>query len=215
MTILITGANRGVGRGLLDHYRAAGERTIGTTRGAAGDDWITLDVTDPEAQCAMAGKLDGVPIDLLVCNAGVLFDRDDEIDHGYPADKWAQMLATNVTGVFLTVQSLLPNLRAAKGKVAIIASQLGSSTIASGGRLIYCASKAAAINLGANLAQELKGDGIAVGSYHPGWVQTDMGGETAAITVADSVAGLTDRFAALSLGNTGCFETHDGQPHPF
>ena len=114
------------------------------------------------------------------------------------------------------MQSLMPNLRAAKGaKIAIIASQMGSQTRAPGGSYIYRASKAAAINLGRNLAVDLKPEGIAVGIYHPGWVRTDMGGDQGEISVAESAQGLAQRIAALDLARTGAFETWDGRAHPF
>jgi NAD(P)-dependent dehydrogenase (short-subunit alcohol dehydrogenase family) len=152
---------------------------------------------------------------LLICNAGVYLEKGDTLEDGYAPQLWADSFATNVTGVFLTVQALLPQLRAAKGKVAIISSQMGSDTRAPGGSYIYRASKAAVLNLGRNLAVDLAADGIAVGIYHPGWVQTDMGGAEASITVAQSAKGLVARFAHLSRATTGCFETYDGTPHPF
>ncbi|QFT59158.1 C-factor [Sulfitobacter sp. THAF37] len=214
MTILITGANRGIGAGLAAHYRDRGEEVIGT--GRSGAVRIELDVTRPESHAAMARALGETAIDLLICNAGVYLDKGADPETGYGADLWAQTFATNVTGVFLTVQALLPNLRRARGaKVAIIASQMGSSTRAPGGSYIYRASKAAAVNLGRNLAADLKAEAIAVGIYHPGWVQTDMGGPTAEITAEEAVHGLAQRFAALSLETTGCFETWDGLAHPF
>lgn len=214
MTILITGASRGIGEGLADHYRRAGQEVIGTSRSPMAD--ITLDVARPADHTAMANAVGDRAIDLLICNAGVYLDKGDSIEDGYGADLWASCFATNVTGVFLTVQALLPHLRRAKNpKIAIIASQMGSSERAPGGSYIYRASKAAAINLGRNLATDLRGDGIAVGIYHPGWVQTDMGGGSAEITVDASVRGLAARFEALSLESTGCFETWDGRAHPF
>ena len=213
MTILITGATRGIGAGLAAHYRAAGEEVIGTGRSAGAD--LTLDVTQPADHTAMAAHLDGQPIDLLVCNAGVYLDKGEVLDEGYAPDLWARSFAANVTGVFLTVQALLPNLRAAPApKIAIISSQMASHTHAPGGSYIYRASKAAVLNLGRNLASDLAGE-VAVGIYHPGWVQTDMGGAQAAITVDQSVQGLVARFAALSSDTTGCFETWDGQPHAY
>ena len=117
--------------------------------------------------------------------------------------------------MFLTVQALLPNLRKARGKVAIISSQLGSSERASGGNYIYRSSKAAVLNLGRNLAVDLKSDGIAVGIYHPGWVRTDMGGQGADLTPEASARNLIKRFDALDLGTGGDFLTHDGRAHPF
>jgi NAD(P)-dependent dehydrogenase (short-subunit alcohol dehydrogenase family) len=216
MTTLITGANRGIGRALLDHYRTTGGPVIGTARTPEpGQDFLTLDVTDPTAAARLTAALADRPLDLLICNAGVFLDRDQSLDDGYAADLWAQTFATNVTAVFRTVQALLPNLRLARGKIAIISSQMGSATRATGGSYIYRASKAAALNLGRNLAVDLKADGIAVGIYHPGWVQTDMGGKGAAISVEQSASGLVQRFAALSLKTSGCFETFDGEAFPF
>ena len=212
MHIVITGANRGIGKALADRYRAAGHDVTGTARD--GSEAVTLDVTDPNAQRAMAKALEGRPVDLLICNAGVFLDKGQDID-GYPAEMWAQTFAANVTGVFLTVQALLPNLKAGQGKLAIISSQMASHTRAPGGSYIYRASKAAALNLGRNLATDLKPDGIAVGIYHPGWVSTDMGGSTADITVDQATGGLIDRFAALDLETTGCFQTWDGRDHAY
>ncbi|MDA7966595.1 SDR family NAD(P)-dependent oxidoreductase [Ruegeria sp.] len=212
MHIVITGVNRGIGKSLAEHYRAQGHQVTGTAR--RGDAQVILDVTDPANHAEMAKTLADQPVDLLICNAGVYLDKGHGIDE-YPVDMWAQSFATNVTGVFLTVQSLLPNLRAAQGRIAIMSSQMASHTRAPGGSYIYRASKAAVLNLGRNLATDLKADGIAVGVYHPGWVQTDMGGAGAEISVDQATAGLVARFDALSLGNSGCFETWDGRPHAY
>jgi NAD(P)-dependent dehydrogenase (short-subunit alcohol dehydrogenase family) len=216
MTILITGASRGIGKALFERYADTGEAVFGTHRTAEEGRMLHLDVTDPASHCDLAGRLKDTPVDLLICNAGVYLDKNERLDTGYPADMWAAGFAANVTGVFLTVQALLPNLRASKaGKIAIISSQMASDTRAPGGSYIYRASKAAALNLGRNLATDLRSEGIAVGIYHPGWVQTDMGGRSADITVAESAAGLMNRFAALDLDTTGCFETWDGRAHPY
>lgn len=212
MTTLITGANRGIGRALMQHYQEAGDTVIGTARKPVPG-LVTLDVTDPAAQRALGQSVD--TLDLLICNAGVYPDRGQKLDDGYAPELWAEGFTTNVVGVFLTIQSLLPALRRAQGKIAIISSQMASDTKAPGGSYIYRASKAAALNLGRNLATDLKPQGIAVGIYHPGWVQTDMGGAGADITEAQSAQGLAARFAALSLATTGCFETWDGRVHPF
>ncbi|WP_299293495.1 SDR family NAD(P)-dependent oxidoreductase [uncultured Tateyamaria sp.] len=213
MNIVITGATRGIGAGLAAHYRSSGHNVVATGRSSGAD--VTLDVTQPADHSAMAEKLADMPVDLLVCNAGVYLDKGADLETGYAPDLWAQSFAANVTGVFLTIQSLLPHLRAATApKIAIISSQMASHTRAPGGSYIYRASKAAVLNLGRNLAADLAGD-IAVGIYHPGWVQTDMGGSSADITVDAAVAGLAARFDALSLETTGCFETWDGRAHAY
>ena len=214
MTVVITGANRGIGQALLSCYQDQGVTVIGTSRnGTAG--LAALDVTDPASATSFAAGLSGPTLDLLVCNAGVYLDKGHQMSGGYGADLWDKSFATNVTGVFLTIQALLPKLIAAKGKIAIISSQMASDQNAPGGSYIYRASKAAALNLGRNLAVDLAKDGVAVGIYHPGWVQTDMGGSSADITADQAATGLRDRFAALSLATTGCFETWDGRTIPF
>lgn len=213
MRILITGANRGVGRALYDAYDTRGEEVIGTTRNIARAGWISLDVAEPDSQAQLGLEMGNAPLDLLVCNAGVYLDKSDSIET-LSAVQWQETLAVNVTGVFLTVQTMLPALRAAQGKIAIIGSQMGSSTLAKGNALIYRASKAAVLNLGLNLATALKPDGISVGIYHPGWVQTDMGGGAAEITAAQSADGLIARLDALSPETSGEFLTWDGRAHP-
>lgn len=214
MTVVITGASRGIGAGLAAHYRAQGLDVMGTGRSLGAD--IMLDVTHPSSHTEMAKTLGARAVELLVCNAGVYLDKGDDITTGYGADLWAQSFATNVTGVFLSIQALLPHLKRAQNpRIAIISSQMASDEHAPGGSYIYRASKAAVLNLGRNLSTDLRKEGIAVGIYHPGWVQTDMGGGAAAITVDESVAGLAARFAALNMDTTGCFETWDGRAHPY
>ena len=214
MHVLITGANRGIGAGLAAAYKASGATVTATARDAPG--MTRLDVTDARSLGAVSAQLGTGALDLLVCNAGVYLDKDESLADVFAPALWAESFALNVTGVFLSVQAFLPHLaRATAPRIAIIASQMGSSTRAPGGSYIYRASKAAAINLGRNLATDLKPRGIAVGVYHPGWVQTDMGGASAEITTAKAVAGLVARFAALDLARTGCFETWDGRAHSF
>ena len=214
MHVVITGANRGIGQALDQALSAAGHHVTGTAR--AGGEFERLDVTDPASQAALAHRLDARPVDLLVCNAGVYLDKHQNLAEGYPAQMWADTFAANVTGVFLTVQALLPNLQLSRTpKIAIISSQMASQERAPGGSYIYRASKAAALNLGRNLAADLCHIGIAVGIYHPGWVRSDMGGDAADMSAQEAAAGLARRFNALSLETTGCFETWDGRPHPF
>lgn len=216
---LITGAGRGIGRALVGALAPTGP-VIGTTRTTPPEDpraeWLRLDVTDPDSAGQMAQALGGRAIGLLVCNAGIYPDKGQPLGDGYPAAMWAEAMATNVTGVFLTIQALLPNLQAAPdARIAIIASQMGSSGRAPGGSYIYRASKAAAVNLGRNLAVDLAGIGISVGIYHPGWVRTDMGGAQADLDVETAAQGLAARFAALGPATTGVFETWDGVQIPF
>jgi NAD(P)-dependent dehydrogenase (short-subunit alcohol dehydrogenase family) len=217
-TAIITGASRGIGAALRTELTQHYTRVVGTCRGTPpdGSDWLTVDVTDPATIRSSAVAFGDGPLDLLVCNAGTLPDRAEPLDTGYPSAMWADAFAVNVTGVFLTIQAFLPNLRRASGaKIAIISSQMGSTARAPGGTYIYRASKAAVLNLGRNIAVDLRAEGIAVGVYHPGWVRTAMGGSGAEITPQTSANGLAARVAALSPQTTGCFETWDGKSMPF
>ena len=216
---LITGANRGIGAALLSRMAARGP-AIGTSRSDAdaptGAEMIPLDVTHPDSFSHLSEKMAGRSISLLVCNAGVYVDKGQRLADGFDAALWEQTFSANVTGVFHTIQTLLPNVQMEPGgKIAIIASQMGSQERAKGGSYIYRASKAAAVNLGRNLAVDLAPLGIAVGIYHPGWVRTDMGGSNADIDIDSSADGLMQRFEALSLDTTGVFESYDGTPMPF
>lgn len=215
MHALITGANRGIGAGLYDGFTQKGWSVTGTARQDI-DGLEALEVTNPDSHRVLAERLDGKPIDLLVCNAGVYRDKGHRIGAGYSAEDWAETFSVNVTGVFLTVEALLGNLQAAEApKIALISSMMASHTRAPGGSYIYRASKAAVLNLGRNLSSDFKGLGIAVGIYHPGWVSTDMGGESAPVSVDQAVTGLMSEFDRLSMDTTGCFRTFDGEDHAY
>lgn len=221
-TILITGANRGLGLEMARRAAARGDRVIATARRPEAADALraaapkaaihTLDVADPDACAALARAMGETAIDLLVCNAGALVGRGGLEDPSYDAEGFRQVLMANVAGPFFTVRSLLPSLRRARGaKVAVISSLMGSSARPIGSAYLYRASKAAATNLAVNMAEELKPEGIAVGAYHPGWVRTDMGGAGADIDAAESVEGLFARFDALGMATTGVFEDYAGR----
>ena len=211
MTVVITGTTRGIGAALAKNMREVGESVLSLGR---GENCIYVDLEDPSSIEALKTKLNNVPIDLLVCNAGIFIDRDQDLDYGYKSDLWLKTFSVNVISVFLLIQRMLPNIINAEGKIAIIASQMGSQQKANGGDYIYRASKAAVINLGRNLAKDLSPRRVPVGIYHPGWVKTDMGGAKADISVEEAASGLIDRFSELSMKKTGCFETWDGKKHP-
>jgi len=220
MIIMITGANRGIGLALAELKAQRGAHIIATSRAPVenkmvGIQWETLEVTEPSSHQALANKIAGQELNLLICNAGIYPDRGNQLETGYPTEMWSETFAVNVTGVFLTIKNFLPNIRAGRGKIAIISSQMASDTKAPGGAYIYRSSKAAVLNLGRNLATDLKSEGIPVGIYHPGWVRTEMGGDSADISVEESAKGLAQRFDALSIQTTGCFECWDGRAHPY
>jgi NAD(P)-dependent dehydrogenase (short-subunit alcohol dehydrogenase family) len=225
LTVLITGANRGIGLELARLYAAGGAAVIATARtpDAAGDllelkrahgtlRILPLDVTDTASFGRLAASLKGARIDRLICNAGAMGPRGASDDPENTAAAWAGVMAINATGVFFTIQALAPLVTPNGGKVAVISSRMGSSTAAAGASYLYRASKAAAANIGANFAVELRPEGIAVGVYHPGWVRTDMGGAAADIPAATSAAGLVKRIEHLTLATSGSFEDYAGSP---
>ncbi len=226
--ILITGANRGIGLEMTSQAAAAGYHVTAASRTPHKSDELNalaansggritvigIEVRDEDSVRAAAAEVGG--LDLVVCNAGTLNARGGLTEPGHTQENIAESLMTNIAGVFFTARHFVGHLKgSAAPRIAVISSQMGSSERAGTNAPIYRATKAAATNLVRSMALELADDGIAVGAYHPGWVQTDMGGAEAAITVEESVKGLLQRFAALRLATSGVFETYEGEAIPF
>ena len=215
MEILITGANRGIGEGLRSTLGVRGHSVTGTHRGPAAPGMLSFDVTNTDSAEALSQTLSNSKLDCLICNAGVYLDKGLSFDD-LTTDLWADTMATNVTGVFLSVKAALPALRRSSApKIAIISSIMASDAHAPGGAYVYRASKAAALNFGRNLAMDLGRDGIAVQIFHPGWVQTEMGGNEADLTLDEAVDELTTRIEEISMDRTGAFLSYDGTEIPF
>ncbi|MEO1000452.1 MAG: SDR family NAD(P)-dependent oxidoreductase, partial [Pseudomonadota bacterium] len=151
-TILITGASRGIGQEMARRAAARGDSVIAALRDPAAADLPegverhALDATDPADHARLAEALGARAIDILVCNAGIYrgrgrFGAEPLPAEGFGAEDWAATLMTNVAGPFFAVQAFLPHLRRAEaGRIAIISSQMGSTTRAPGGSYIYRAS---------------------------------------------------------------------------
>jgi len=227
-TLLITGANRGIGLEMTRQAVARGDNVIACTRNALESpdlvalakqhDSITVLGLDVCAETDMKQIAAGMkrPIDILVCNAGTLNSYGGLQAPDHDTASIANVLMTNIAGVFFTARSFLPHiLDGTPGKIAIISSIMGSQELADSNAPIYRASKAAATNLARTMAVELAPQGVAVGAFHPGWVRTDMGGPQASTSPQDSAAGLLHRFDALSLATTGIYEDFQGNKLPF
>lgn len=224
-TILITGANRGIGLALTRAFVAHGDTVIAAQRAAEASgelaalqkesghvDLLTLDVTREECVTKAAAALKGTPIDILVNNAAVLNSYGGIEDRAHDEAAWRNVLMTNVAGGYLVAAHFLPNLKAAKqARLIFITSGMSSLSEPGGGAYPYRASKAAVNSLTRNLALDLKGDGISVAAFDPGWVRTDMGGADASISVETSAAGLLKRILALGPATTGAIETYAGE----
>lgn len=222
-TVLITGANRGIGLELARQYAADGWQVIGTARRpdsatdlqALNVRVVQLDVTDQASVEQLAATLDGDPIDVLINNAGILprVYSINDVDFS----EFDQIMAVNTTGPMRVVQALLPNLAAGFSKKIInTTSVLGSITQNTGGGFYgYRESKAALNMFTRSLAAELQPKGYTCIVIHPGWVQTDMGGPNATVTVPDSAAGIRDVVENIALEDTGTFWTFEGQKLPW
>lgn len=215
-TIVITGANRGIGLELARQYAAEGHDVIRCMRGADKADPLVgtamaLDVTDGQSVAKFAAALGDRPIDLLINNAGIsgpAQQSSTEMDF----DGFQSVIEANVFGPLRVTQALLPNLRKAVGaRIAVVSSRMGSFASPQSGHVAYRASKAAVNKLFQCLASDLAGERIAVTSLHPGWVRTDMGGAGADIDVQTSAAGIRKVLDDLDMSRTGRFYAYDGE----
>lgn len=217
-TILITGANRGIGLELARQYAADGHDLIRCMRGADKavepvGRALPLDVTDAKSVSALAEALGGQPIDLLINNAGVIGpESSSQTSTDMDFSAFAATLDVNTLGPLRVTQTLLPNLRAAKGaKLAVVSSFMGSLSYAKSDRVAYRVSKAAVNKVVQCLASDLAAEKIAVVALHPGWVRTDMGGPAADINAQTSASGIRRVLDDLTLAGTGRFIAYDGR----
>jgi NAD(P)-dependent dehydrogenase (short-subunit alcohol dehydrogenase family) len=222
-TVLITGANRGIGLEYARQFAARGYTVIGTVRdpadakelSAVADRVEQLDVTDAASVAALAQRLKGVPIDILVNNAG-MFDRRDVTVDKVDFEMMEQTLAVNALGPLRVTQALMPNLRAGKRRTIVnMSSQLGSIGQSSGRWYAYRTSKAALNQITKTLGAELASEGFISVALHPGWVRTDMGGATATYSPQESVAGLISVIEKLGPSDNGHFYDFKGTSIPW
>lgn len=217
-TVLITGANRGIGLELARQYVDDGWNVIGTARRPDGADdlreldvrIVQLDVTDQASVDRMADELSGVAIDVLINNAGILPDTGpiEDLD----IDTYIQILNVNTIGPVRVTQALMPNLRAGNmKKILNTTSGLGSITDNHvGGYFGYRESKAALNMFTVTLARELADDGFTCVVMNPGWVRTDMGGPSAPTSAQDSASGIRSVISSITTDDTGTFWNFQG-----
>ena len=219
-TVLVTGAGRGLGRELVRQYAADGWRVIGCDRCRPtggfepGVEFQPLDVADPESVSALAARLAGRPLDVLVNNAAVR-SAAAGLDAFQP-DDFLAVLRVNTLGPVLVTRALLANLRLGRDPVvANIGSRAGS--MAEGllddddDDYAYRCSKAALNMATVQLARDLQPDGVTVLSLHPGWVKTDMGGAEAVLPAEVSARALRTIITAAEPRSSGAFLAFDGR----
>ncbi len=223
-TLLITGANRGIGLALLRIFAADGWRIHACCRQpdkakalktVAGDIRLhRVDVTDGLRVASLARELADEAIDVLVNNAGIYGPRTGFSETDY--DDWLKVLAVNTLAPLRLVERFVEHVSRSERKLVInVSSRMGSISQNSGGAYIYRSSKAALNAVTKGLSADLAARGITVVAVHPGWVQTDMGGAGADIPAETSAAGLRQVIEGLSAKQSGRFLNYDGEEIPW
>ncbi|MFG0245422.1 MAG: SDR family oxidoreductase [Phycisphaerales bacterium JB052] len=225
-TILITGANRGLGLGMAKHATERGYTVIGTARNPDSADELKsiasrveqLDTSSRESVDAIAQRLGDTPIDILINNAGIFPHECDDIND-LDLEAFERVFQTNTMGPLMLTKALLPNVGSSDRKLVVsITSNLGSINDASKGQmgfLGYRTSKAALNMANATMAHQLKPKGITCVVVHPGWVQTDMGGQAADLTPDQSTSSIMNTIDQLSAKDNGRFVDYKGDELPW
>ena len=224
-TILITGANRGIGLELAKQFHAEGWKVWATSRSISNareligiisyENVIELDVSQSDQVMAMENQLreQNVKLRCLINNAGVMTDRVgiDKVSQ----DDMVQAFKVNSASPVMLVQTLLPMLKSGC-KIVNISSLMGSITDnSSGGYYSYRMSKAALNMAVRSMSMDLQKKNIAVYALHPGWVRTRMGSAIAPVSKKRSVNGMIDVIDQLSISDTGKFYNFKGEELPW
>lgn len=222
-TVLITGANRGLGLEFARQFTEKGYTVIGTARSPGeahelrdtGARIVELDVADSASVRAMAEELKNTKIDILINNAGIS-------GHGAGSfadlaiDKLDWTFQVNTLGPMRVAQALYDNLLMGAGKKILhVSSIMGSIEMNSGGAYGYRMSKAALNMFNKTLSLELADKGFICVVLHPGWVQTDMGGEQAPLEPEESISGLIKVIEELDSDDNGRFYDYTGKELPW
>ena len=221
--VLITGANRGIGLEFTKQYAADGWKVLACCREPqsaialqalanvhSNIAVLALDIADFKQIDALALQLKDTAIDVLINNAGV-YPNSSFGDTNY--DDWAEAFKINAMASLKMAEAFVQHTtRSQLKKIATLSSKMGSiDDNESGDSYSYRASKTAVNMVMKSLSIDLKPYGISVVTLHPGWVQTDMGGENALVSTTTSVAGLRHVIEHLNIESTGKFIAYDGK----
>ena len=224
-TVVITGANRGIGLSLVKHYLAKNYQVHATYRSQGHASELfklespnlhchQLDVTNYARYETLSSQLP--EIDILINNAGY-YGPKGYVFGETDIEEWRKVMEINTIAPMKLVEALYPNLeRGSLKKIACISSKMGSmGDNTSGGAYIYRSSKAALNSVVKSLSNDLASQGFTVLALHPGWVLTDMGGPNARITTETSAMGLIEVIESATADNSGEFINFDGSPLPW
>lgn len=233
VTVLITGANRGIGLEFARRYVERGYRVVATCRSPTSAPELkllaekfplltveSLDVLDHVGVDALAQKLAGQPIDILLNNAGIGGGGENQLFTKLNYDTFYEVMAVNAVGPIKVCEAFLKHVQASKQrKMITVSSSQGSIGSVDAPRLYwYRASKSAVNMLMANLALQLKSRGIVIGLVTPGATDTDfMKGLPKRMLrpVADAVTDMVREIDRLDLASTGRFVDTTGETLPW
>lgn len=237
-TVLITGANRGLGAAMAEAFAARKNSTvIACCRNPESADRLRicaernnhleieeLDVVDHGSIEDLKHRLGTRPIDVLICNAGI-FGKSRPATTGFEdqvfgnsdfENDWIMPFRTNALAPMKLAETFAENVAVSVDKkIAIITSIVGSITLAKGHMFGYAASKAAANMTARNLSISLRDRGITVNPIHPGYAKTDMAGDKGLVEVSDAISGVVAQIDGMSLVKTGEFLAYDKQSLPW
>jgi len=218
-TVVITGANRGIGLAMSTILKSKGYDVYGVCRNTSAEleklniQVITgVDVATPEGITNLKNALQGVGIDVLICNAGIL--RDESLSD-LNLDTIREQFEVNAIAPLNIVGTLQEQLNE-QAKVAMITSRMGSiADNGSGGRYGYRMSKAALNAASMSLSKDLYTQKVAVGIYHPGYVQTDMVNNNGDISASEAASRIVGLINDLTLEESGVFKHSNGETLPW
>ena len=221
-TVLITGAARGLGLEFVKQYAAKGWKVHACARSPESLKEVTgsihlhkLEVTDYGAVKALASELKGEAIDVLVCNAGVSGSEAGDLGRIDPK-VWRDTFEVNALAPLMMAEAFVEQVAASQDrKLIAISSRLGSITHNDGARYAYRASKTALNMEWQSLSKDTAAKGLICVVLHPGWVQTDMGGKAATLTIAQSVPSMVKVIDGLKPADNGRFLNYDGTELPW
>ncbi len=227
-TVLVVGASRGIGLGLVKEFAADGWSVVGTVRDKAKAAELaaladksggkikieTVDTADSKSAESLRDRLAGEMFDAVIVNAGV--SGPQKTPRNVEDAEFTDLFITNALAPVRLAEMLVKQVRPQSGVIGLMTSQLGSvEGAAAGGMELYRASKAALNSFTRSFAARHKDKGIAVLSLHPGWVKTDMGGQGADIDVETSTRGLVNVIERAETDRKDGFFNYKGETLPW
>lgn len=220
-SVLITGASRGLGRGLAERYAGEGWRVHAVARQAGDLETVPgitaheLEITDRKAIATLRTRFAEEKLDLLINNAGVWGPKAQDLGP-QDAEAWMEAFRVNAMCPYFVSEALLDPLARGRGRIVTITSGMASITNNTvGGDYVYRSSKAAASMVMRSLSRDVALRGITVITLDPGWVRTEMGGPEAPLSIDESVGAMHRTIEGLTSRDNGKYLNLYGNEVPW